>query len=72
MNEKLNKLRQYLRPTTVAEARAAMERYEAEQPNDPAFVPALESEMREEFLAGAHVLQRQEAQLHSRRSMEMS
>lgn len=72
MSEKLNKLKQFIRPTTVAKARAAMQRYEAEQPNDPAFVPALEREMREEFLAGAHVLQRREAQLHSRRIMEMS
>lgn len=50
MNEKLNKLKQYIRPTTVADARASMQKYEAAHPNDPAFVPALESKMREEFL----------------------
>jgi hypothetical protein len=47
MNEKLNKLKQYISSTTVAAARPAMQRYEAEQPHDLTFVPALESEMRE-------------------------
>ena len=50
MSEKLNKLRQFLRPVTEAEARASMQRYEVTQPDEPAFVPALENEMREEFL----------------------
>jgi hypothetical protein len=62
MSEKLNKLRQFLRPTTEAEARASMQRYEASTPDEPGFVHALESEMREEYLARAHALQRAEAQ----------
>lgn len=49
ISEKLNKLRQFIRPLTEAEARASMQRYEAAQTNDPAFVPALENEMRHDF-----------------------
>lgn len=55
MSEKLNKLKQAIQPTTVAAARASMRRYEAKQPDDQAFVPALEGEMREEFWALTHV-----------------
>ena len=49
MNEKLNKLRQFVRPVTEAEARASMERYEDSQSKNSTYIPAPEHEMRDEF-----------------------
>lgn len=56
----LNKLKQFLRPTTADEVRRA--RLAAEQePDEPGFVPALEAEMRDELLACAHAVAREQA-----------
>ena len=60
MYANLEKLRQVIRPTTAEEVRASAELLEA-QSDEPGFVFALESELREEFLQTAHALTRKEA-----------
>lgn len=64
----LNKLKQFLRPTTVDEVRRA--RLAAEQePDEPGFVPALEAEMCDEFLARAHSVARKKAAVEAQQLM---
>jgi hypothetical protein len=52
MKADLEKLRAVILPTSEEAVRASMKAYEAE-PYEPGFVPALEHEMHEEFLACA-------------------
>lgn len=64
----LNKLKQFLRPTTVDEVRRA--RLAAEQePDEPGFVHALEAEQRDEFLACAHSVARGKAAAEAQQLM---
>lgn len=60
MYANLEKLKKVIRPTTANAVRASAECLEARS-DEPEFVFALESELREEFLQTAHALHRKDA-----------
>ena len=70
MYANLEKLKKVIQPTTVEEVRAA-ERLLDVTPDEPGFVYALESELREEFLHTAHALTRKEANQEAMTRMAM-
>ena len=67
MRADLSNLKQFIRPMTAEQVRASLQEYES-APDEPGFVAALESEMRDEFLACAHAVARQNAELDARQS----
>jgi hypothetical protein len=60
MYANLERLKQVIRPTTAKEVRASAELLETRS-DEPGFVFALESELREQFLQTAHAQTRKEA-----------
>lgn len=69
MRVNLEKLKSLLLPRAETEARAAMQKYEASGLGASPFPLALESEMRAEYLQGAHELSQREASAQARRVM---
>lgn len=61
MRANLEKLKSLLHPRTEAEARAAMQKYEASDNADASLPLALESEMRADYLQRAYDLSQREA-----------
>ena len=70
MYANLEKLKQVIRPTTAKEVRASAGALDARS-DEPEFVFALESELREEFLQTAHALTRKEANREAMTQMAM-
>lgn len=70
MYANLEKLKKVIRPTTAEEVRASAGLLEARS-DEPGFVFALESELREEFLLTAHALTRKEATQEAMTQMAM-
>ena len=66
MRADLNKLREFIRPTTEEAMRESMKTYER-TPDEPGFVSAVEFEQKDDYLACAHAVARKEAQLEAQK-----